>query len=68
MQLEEADPRIIAEDALGILRRRSLERIIDENQRELKAASKRGENVMPFLERHQQLLGEMKQLEVKDEK
>jgi DNA primase len=67
-QLEEADPRIIAEDALGKLRRMSLERIIDENQRELKAASKRGENVIPFLERHQQLLGEMKQLEIRHEK
>ena len=61
--VERADARKIATDALLLLRRRSLERLIGENQRSLKESSRRGEDVTPLLERHQQLLGQMKDLE-----
>jgi len=65
IQVEQADPRKIAKDAITIIRKRALERTIEENQRLLKSASQRGENVLPILERHQQLLAEIKELELK---
>ncbi|MBI3765822.1 MAG: hypothetical protein HY277_04880 [Ignavibacteriales bacterium] len=63
MQIEQADPLTIATDALIHLRRRSLEKMVEDNQRILKAASHRGENIIPFLERHQQLVEKIKELE-----
>ncbi len=65
IQIEQADPRKIAKDAITIIRRRALERMIEENQRLLKSASQCGENVLPILERHQQLLAEIRELELK---
>ncbi|MBI4546858.1 MAG: DNA primase [Ignavibacteriae bacterium] len=63
--IEQADPQKVASDALVVLRRRTLEKMIEENQRLLRNASQSGENVIPFLERHQQLLEGMKELESK---
>ena len=63
--IEQADPRKVAADAIAALRRHSIEQLIEKNQRSLKEASQRGEDILPILERHQQLLAEMKQLETK---
>ena len=45
-----------------------LERLVEENQKLLRKASHDGSDVMPFLERHQQLMVEIKELEVFQEK
>ncbi len=63
--MEQADPRKVAADAIGVLRRRSIEQLIEKNQHSLKEASQRGDDITSILERHQQLLAEMKQLETK---
>ncbi len=61
--LEKMDALRLAQDALVALRRRSLEESINANQRALKDASRQGSDVLTFLNRHQQLLEELKQLE-----
>ena len=61
--LEMEDAHRLAHDALVALRRRSLEESISANQRALKEASRQGAEVLAFLNRHQQLLEELKQLE-----
>ena len=66
VEVEQANPMKIAADVLIVLKRQAVERKIEENQRLLKEASQKGENVTPFLERHQRLFGEMKNLESKD--
>jgi DNA primase len=63
--MEQAEPRKVAADAIAAVRRRSIEQMIEKNQHSLKEASRRGEDITPILERHQQLLAEMKQLETK---
>ena len=65
VETDRADPRTLAADALAFLRKRALEERIEENQRRLREASRLGEEIRPMLERHQQLLAEMKQLEEK---
>jgi len=60
---EEPDPWKIAERCLLIFRRMEIDDLIAENQRQMKAASARGEVVKPFLEQHQALLAEKKQLD-----
>jgi DNA primase len=64
-ETERADPRRVASDAIAVMRRHSIEQLIEANQRTLKEASRRGDDVLPLLERHQQLLAEMKHLETK---
>jgi DNA primase len=65
VQIEQADPMKVASDALMVLRRRALEKMMEENQQQLKSASQRGEDALPFLERNKQLHEEMKALEVR---
>jgi DNA primase len=61
---EEADPGKVAESCMLILKRQELEKYIAENQQLMKAAAARGENVHSFIEQHQLLMREKKDLEV----
>jgi DNA primase len=60
---EEADPAIIAEHCILILRRQELDRLLEENQRHMKEAVARGEQVVEYMQRSQTLLKEKKELE-----
>ncbi len=59
---EKVNPMSIAEHCFVLLRRQEIDRQIEVNQRGLKDASGRGELLRQFLERHQQLLEEKKEL------
>lgn len=59
----EADARLIAHGALVSLRRRMLEKKIEENRRSLKTASQRGDTIELYLERHQMYLQQLKELQ-----
>lgn len=61
----ERAPQQIAEEALSFIKREQLQKIAEDNLRQLKEASKRGENVDRYLERNKQLLDEIKSLEKK---
>ena len=61
--IEEANPLIVARDAIVGLKKRQIEREMEDNQQQLKAASSRGENINQYLERHEQLREEKKKLE-----
>lgn len=58
-------PQQIAEEALNFIKREKLQKIAEDNLRQLKEASKRGENVDRYLERNKQILDEIKSLEKK---
>ncbi len=60
---DEVDPWHTAEKILGLLRRQEVDRLLEENQQRMKQASGRGEPVQEFLEQHQALLHEKKELE-----
>ncbi len=64
IEVARADPRTLASDALRRVRMRSIGMLLDENQRRLKEATRKGQDITPYLERHQQLLLEMKNAEV----
>jgi DNA primase len=61
---EEVDPGEIAERCMVILKKTEIERHLAENQRRMKEAAARGEEVKSFLEQHNALLREKKQLEI----
>ncbi len=65
VELNGAEARKIADGAIVTLRRREIERRIDQNQKALREASRIGEDVTGYLERHQQLLQEKQLLETK---
>ena len=60
---EEPDPWVEAERCIMILRQQDLDAKIAENQRRMKDAAARGEQVITYLERHQTLLLERKEME-----
>lgn len=60
---DRAEPMTLALDALRSMARSSLERLKDENQELLREASRKGEDVMPYLERDRQLLEDKKALD-----
>ena len=62
---EEPDPWKIAEHCLTLFRRQEIDEMIGENQKRMKEASQRGEPVRQYLEQHQALLSEKKQLDVR---
>ena len=64
-QLEQADPLELAKDALGILRERSLKNMLEENQREMKEASRRGDDLLPYLEISKEIRNKIKELQEK---
>jgi len=61
---EEADPGEVAERCMIILKRQEVEKLLSENQRHMKEAAARGEDVRNFLEHHKLLLNEKKDLEM----
>jgi len=62
VDVSQADTMEIARDALLAFRKRALTLRIEENQRRIKEAGERGDDVMPLLAQRQQLLDEMKAL------
>ncbi len=65
ISIERADPKEIAIYAINMIRRKNLERLTAENQRDLQEASQRGEDVLPFLERHKRFIQELIELKTK---
>ncbi len=59
---EKVNPMEIAEHCFALLRRQEIDRNIEANQKAMKEASARGEHLQQFLERHQLLLEEKKEL------
>lgn len=62
-EIDEPDSMQIAKDAIALLKKQSLKKEIEENQRMLKEATQKGTDKMPFILRHQELLKQMKELE-----
>ncbi len=60
---EEADPGKVAERCMLILKRQELDRLLSDNQKQMKEASAQRKDLRPFLEIHNQLLLEKKDLE-----
>jgi DNA primase len=58
------DTHKIAQDAILVMRRRSLEHIIEENQKLLKEASRKGEKIDAYLERHQDYLRQLQEIKI----
>jgi len=58
--LEKTDALRMAQDALRVRRKGSIEQLMQENQEALKEASRKGEDIVGYLERHHQLLEELK--------
>ena len=61
--VEVADPLAVARDVLLAIKRARVQRDMTGNQRLLKEASQRNEDVTPFLQRQQELIATMRQLE-----
>lgn len=61
---DEADPGDVAERCMIILKRQEVEKLLAENQRHMKAAAARGEEVRKFVDHHQLLMREKKDLEM----
>jgi DNA primase len=59
----ETDPWEVADRCLVLMHRKEIDRLLAENQRRMKEAVQRGEPVQEFLEHHQTLLVEKKNLE-----
>lgn len=62
VEVARADPLEVARDAIVALRKRSLSKRIEENQRQIQEAGERGEDITQFLAQRQRLLEEMKSL------
>ncbi|MBM2846301.1 MAG: primase, partial [Bacteroidetes bacterium] len=58
-----ADPWQLAEPSVRLLRKRKLLRVLEEIQRRMNEAKDRGEAVLEYMEQHQTLLKEMRDLE-----
>lgn len=63
VEIEEGDPWEIARGALATLKRILLQKQVEENQRRLKEATQHGGDALPFVQRHQELLKQIKELE-----
>lgn len=63
VHIEEPNLLKLATDAIRALHRRSLGKLVEENQRLLKEASLCGSDVVPYLERHNELMLQIQQLE-----
>ncbi len=61
---EEPDPGDLADRCIIVLKKRELDRLLAENQRQMKEAQTRGEEARRFLEHHKLLLEEKKELEL----
>ncbi len=63
-EIDEANPRRIAQAAVAAIKRHALQKQIEENQRLLREASRRGDETLPFVQRHQDMLRMLKELEI----
>ena len=61
-QVEQADPRMMAGDALLKMRRMALDQLMKENHRLMREAGERGESTLPYLQRNNQLVEELTKL------
>ncbi len=66
VEVEEADPFEIARGAISALRKTKLQKEIEANQKLLKKASLAGEDTLPFIHRHQELIRMLKEVESPD--
>jgi DNA primase len=62
-EIDEPDPMMIARDAVIALRRKAIQKEMEENQHALKKANMMKEDTKPFLLRQQELIAALKQLE-----
>lgn len=62
-QTEQADPARIARAAIIAIRRRQIDKAIEENQKLLRIASEEGEDVSIYLQRHAELYAERQKLD-----
>jgi len=63
-EIDEPDPMMIARDAVITIRRKAIQKDMEENQKALKEASMQRMDATPFLLRQQELLQMLKQLDV----
>ncbi|HEY6952544.1 MAG TPA: DNA primase [Bacteroidota bacterium] len=63
-EVSEGDPWQIAKDAILIVKRRMIRKELEENQKRIKDAHLNGGDSRPFLVRHQELLQQLKGLEI----
>lgn len=63
VDIQEPDQWQIANGALVAFKKRQIDRRIEENQNALRNAAQQGRDVVPYLEIHQQLLQELRDLE-----
>ncbi|MGH2567839.1 MAG: hypothetical protein ACRDGA_05825, partial [Bacteroidota bacterium] len=63
VEIEEPDPWKIARDAIVAIKRQAAQREIEQNQRRLKDASQRGQETSLYVQRHQELLNQLKVME-----
>jgi DNA primase len=62
IDIGKADPLDIVKDAIRLLKKKAIERRIVENQQLIKDASAKGQDILQFLEIHQELIQSMKDL------
>ena len=60
---EEPDPGEIAERCIHIIRKQQIDDLLTENQKLMKEASSRGESVREYMEHHQMLMNEKRELD-----
>lgn len=63
VEIEEADPWTIARGAIVALKKQNLQKQVAENQRLLKETLQRGEDAMPIIRRHQELMRQLMEVE-----
>lgn len=63
VEIEEPDPHRVARAAVATIRRKALQRELEENQNLLKQAKQSGKDTRPFIERHQELDRALRDLE-----
>ena len=63
VQIEEATVERIARAAVIAVRRAAMQKQMEENQKQMREAAQRGQETMPFVQRHQELLRSIKELE-----
>ncbi len=63
IEIGEADAGLVARGAIIAIRRRAIEKAMEENQKKMREASRRGENVDDYLRRHQEYLTRLQELQ-----
>jgi DNA primase len=64
VEIDEPDPWEIARGAVMRMRKERVRRQVEQNQKRLKEAVQHGQDAMPFIIQHQQLLKQLQQLEM----